>query len=333
MELKRFKFLFTAILLITACKSNSDSNKNPSADSGSQSSAAIYPAETDSTSGQGSPQQGQTPFPYDLLHPSEKYKMPKELTEISAIDVYKKSKLVCVQDQDGKVFIYDIKKNEVKRPIPFGKKGDYEGLANVNDTIYVLSSNGNLHQILFFDSPEQTTKEFPTSLNKENNTEGLCFDSANHRLLIACKNDPGNNLKGVRAVYAFDLRTMKLSEQPVFQIKLDVLKSYLMKTNKQKLLSEELKDLFDPEKGDVTFQPSEIAIHPLSGDMYIISTVGKLMVVLDRSGNIKSIEALSSDIFKQPEGICFKRDGTMFISDEGRSGHGNILEFKYQPPH
>jgi uncharacterized protein YjiK len=332
MELIRFKFLFTAILLITGCKSKSPSDKNFSGDSVSQtSSAAIYPAESDSGPNNLSSRQNPIPFPYDLQQPSEKYKMPKALTEISAIDVYKKSKLVCVQDQDGEVFIYDIKKSEVKRPIPFGKKGDYEGIANVNDTIYVLSSNGNLHQILYFDSPEQTTREFHTPLNKENNTEGLCFDSANYRLMIACKNDPGNNLKGVRAVYAFDLRTMKLNEQPVFKIQLDVLKSFLMKTNQQKLLSEELKDLFDPEKGDVTFQPSEIAVHPLTGDFYIISTVGKLMVVLDRNGEIKSIESLSSDIFKQPEGICFKRDGTMFISDEGRSGHGNILEFKYHP--
>ena len=55
------------------------------------------------------------------------------------------------------------------------------------------------------------------------------------------------------------------------------------------------------------------------------------MVVLDRDGKIKFIQELDSKIFKQPEGICFRRDGTMFISDEGRSGHGNILEFKYQP--
>lgn len=316
------KLFFPAVLFfLLSCGGNISSMENSHADSGA------LAADTFNRQGSFS----SDPFLYDLLHPAEKYKMPQALTEISAIDVYKKSKLVCVQDQDGKVFIYDIKKNEVKRPVPFGKKGDYEGIANVNDTIYVLSSNGNLHQILSFDSPEQNTREFNTPLNKENDTEGLCFDSVNHRLLIACKDDPGNNLKGVRAVYAFDLRTMKLVEQPVFQVKLDVLKSFLLRTNKQKFLSEEFKDLFDSEKGDVTFQPSEIAVHPLTNDFYMISTVGKLMVVLDRKGDIKFIKSLSSDIFKQPEGLCFKRDGTMFISDEGRSGHGNILEFKYQP--
>jgi uncharacterized protein YjiK len=270
-------------------------------------------------------------FAYDLSHPTEKYKMPGSLTEISGINVYRKSKLVCVQDESGKVFIYDLKKGDVKQAILFGKKGDYEAIANVNDTIYVLSSNGNLHQIIAFDSPEQHTVVFNTSLNKGNNTEGLCYDSLSRRLLIACKNDPGQNLKGVRAVYAFDLRTMQLVEKPVFTIQLEALKKFLVDNDKEKLITDEIRDLFDPEKGDVTFQPSEIAIHPLTNDFYMISTVGKLLVVLDHSGQIKFIKALDASLFKQPEGLCFHRDGTMFISDEGRKGNGNILEFKYHP--
>lgn len=257
--------------------------------------------------------------------------MPKELREISAIDIYKKSKLICVEDEDGTIFIFDEKKGEVKHPIHFAKKGDYEGIANVHDTIYVLASNGKLYQILYLDSPEQNTTEISTPLDKDNDTEGLCFDSLNHRLLIACKKKPGSGLKGARAVYAFDLRTMTFNKSPVFVIKLDELKSFLAQYDKEKLLNEEIRNLFDPEKGDLTFQPSEIGIHPVTGDVYVISTVGKLMVVLDKEGQLKFIESLDPNLFKQPEGICFKRDGTMFISDEGRSGHGNILEFKYQP--
>ncbi len=272
----------------------------------------------------------QPDFPYTLMQPTEKYKMPQALTEISAISMYRKSKLICAQDEEGKLFIYDMKKQEVKNPVNFGKKGDYEGIANVHDTIYVLSSNGKLHQILYFDSPEQHTNILSTPLDKENNTEGLCFDSLNHRLLIACKNKPGNGIKGARAVYAFDLGTMMFIQQPVFTVRLEELKRFLMASEKQKLLADELKNLFDPEDGDATFQPSEIAIHPFTNDVYLISTVGKLLVVLNRDGKIKMIESLSSDIFKQPEGLCFKSDGTLFISDEGKSGHGNILEFKYQ---
>src|ERR1043165_1361606 len=159
MELMRLKLLFSAILFITGCKSKSHSDKIHSGDSISRaSSSAVYTAQTDSTSIKDSSHQAKIFFPYDLEHPTEKYKMPGELREISAIDIYKKSKLVCVEDEDGTVFVYDMKKADVKRPIVFGKKGDYEGIANVHDTIYVLSSNGKLHQILYFDTPEQNTK-------------------------------------------------------------------------------------------------------------------------------------------------------------------------------
>jgi len=270
-------------------------------------------------------------FPYDLSHPSDKFKLPDELREISGIDVYKKHKLVCEEDENGKVFIYDAKKGDLKETVKFARHGDYEGIANVNDTIYVLRSDGVLFQVTGFETADQATQEFPTFLNKENNTEGLCFDSANHRLLIACKGDPGNNLSGVRAVYAFDLKRMKLQKNPVYIIHLDELKADLAKVDKSKLINEETRNLLDPEKGDVTFQPSEIAIHPITDEICLISTVGKLMVVMNRAGKILHIESLDPAIFKQPEGLCFLPNGDMYISDEGREGKANILLFKYMP--
>ena len=272
-------------------------------------------------------------FAYDLKHPDEKIKLPDELTEISGIDRYKKSRIVCVNDEKGKVYLYDVKKDELKQGVDFGKKGDYEGIANHNDTICVLSSNGTIHQITGFETDKQKATDFKTFLKKENDTEGLCFDSLNHRLLIACKQDPGNGLRGVRAVYCFDLKTMQLGSKPVYVVKLDDLKNFLLKSDKEKLMGEEIKSFFDPKKGDVTFQPSEIAIHPITDEIYMISTVGKLMVVMNRAGIILHIQSLSEEIFKQPEGLCFFPNGDMYISDEGRAGRANILLFKYQTGH
>ena len=270
-------------------------------------------------------------FPYDLKNPSEKFKVPGELKEISGIDRYKKTKLVCVQDEKGIIYEYDIKKGELKKSVDFGKKGDYEGVANVNDTIYVLESNGNIFQVIDLNSENQRTQEFNTPLNKDNDTEGLCFDSKNNRLLIACKKKAGAGIKNARAIYAFDLKTKQLNESPVYLIDLDEVKSYIAKSDPGKFLSEELKDLSDPKKGDVAFQPSELAIHPISGDIYVIATVGKMLIVLNPAGKIMCMKELDPDLFKQPEGITFMDDGTMLISDEGRGGHGNILKFNYHP--
>jgi uncharacterized protein YjiK len=269
-------------------------------------------------------------FLYDLANPSEKFKLPDQLAEISGIDVYKKSQLVCVQDEKGKVYMYDVKKAELKESVEFGEKGDYEGVANVNDTIWVLSSNGNLLQIADINSSSQKTMEFKTPLNEDNDTEGLCYDAKFNRLLIACKAKAGKDLKGIRAVYAFDLKTKSISATPAYMVKIDDIKSFLAHHDKEKFVTDELKSLLDPEKGDATFQPSEIHIHPVTNEIYLISSVGNLMVIIDRNNTIKYITKMSPDIFKQPEGITFFEDGTMYISDEGRDGHGNILKFNYR---
>ena len=271
------------------------------------------------------------PFPYDLLHPAEKIKLPEALTEVSAIDVYKKSKMVCVQDEKGSVYVYDLAKAVLKEEVGFGSKGDYEGVANVHDTIWVLSSDGNLHRIVHFNTKNQKTKEFNTPLNKENDTEGLCYDEKYNRLLIACKEKPGAAMKGMRAIYAFDLPSGSIVTIPAYTIRLDDIRQFLRQNSAEKFMTNELRAFLDPGKGDVTFQPSEIHLHPISNQLYILSSVGKLLLVLSRENKIQHIVSLDPSTFRQPEGMTFLQDGTMYIADEGGDGHGNILKFNYRP--
>ena len=82
-------------------------------------------------------------------------------------------------------------------------------------------------------------------------------------------------------------------------------------------------------ESETSFQPSGIAIHPIDGEIYIISSVGKLLIILDRRGKVLEVKALDPKIFRQPEGICFSPAGDMFISSEGQGGKGYILKFKF----
>ncbi len=79
---------------------------------------------------------------------------------------------------------------------------------------------------------------------------------------------------------------------------------------------------------ETSFKPSGLSIHPLSGDIYLISSIGKLLIVMDRSGKILDIHELDDKIFRQPEGICFSPSGDLYISNEGQGGKGYILKFK-----
>ena len=67
-----------------------------------------------------------------------KWEMPKELDEISGITWAGENKIACVQDEEGIIFIYNLTSSLVEKTINFSKAGDYEGLAIIDSTAYVL---------------------------------------------------------------------------------------------------------------------------------------------------------------------------------------------------
>jgi uncharacterized protein YjiK len=266
-------------------------------------------------------------IPFDFNHPLEFIKLPQSLHEISGIAFYRKRELACVQDEKGIIFFYDIKKDKLRNNIKFAKNKDYEGIANVNDTLFVLSSNGEIAEI---DSNSENgyANTYNTFLSKNNNCEGLCFDKKNNRLLVACKGKPEKHTAshGMKAVYAFDLASKTLIKQPVYIIDPDSVKRHLVETEQRNFIQR----LFgkNSSEKEFLFEPSEISIDPFNNDVYILSSVGKTILQLDEDGTIISAYHLDPEIYKQPEGLTFSADGNMFISDEGREGKANLIRIK-----
>ena len=266
------------------------------------------------------PKANHTPgFKYDLQHPSREFDLPHSLREISGITFYSDHRLACIQDEKGKIYIYNLKKEDVKESVDFAADHDYEAIALVNDTVYVLHSTGTLFEVTHFDTDSQQTKKYDTFLKKENNTEGLCYDNQDHQLLIACK---GVSFKteqeDEKEIYAFDISTHQLNPNPKYSIRLKVFAKF-MRTNNMKIPAGENKNSF--------FEPSEIAVHPLTKEIYVLSSVGKLIVVLDRNGNIKEVAFIDPALAAHPEGMTFSENGNLFISSEGTGKKKVILEF------
>ena len=80
------------------------------------------------------------------------------------------------------------------------------------------------------------------------------------------------------------------------------------------------------KKRSVEIMPSGIAIHPQTKEMYITDARNSLLLILDASGNFKSINDLDGKEFHQAEGIAFDINGGLFISNEASKGGGNILK-------
>jgi hypothetical protein len=254
---------------------------------------------------------GDSAFAYDLSSPEAVYFMPKSLKEISGIQYKDENLIACIEDNNGIIYLYDTKKQEIVQEIIFGDKGDYEDLAIVKEDYYILRSDG----VIFKKSMGGEYINYPTFLNQYNNTEGMCFDTKSNSLLIACKDEGGNGLnKHQKSIYSFSLLNHKLNQKPV----LIVNTKNLFHKKKHTHLTADLEN----------FSPSGIAINPLTDHLFLISAKGNTLIEFNEDGNILFIEKLPVHQFSQPEGICFSPQGDLYISNEGKEGQGTILRFK-----
>ena len=221
---------------------------------------------------------------YDLSVPVNTYILPAVLNEISGICFLSDTAIACVQDEDGKIFIFNPSTEKISQTIDFARDGDYEDIAKVRDAFYILRSDGSL-----FKHSGGKTEKIDTELSADNNTESLCFDAAQNTLIIGCKEEEKN-------FYSYKLNE-GLVKEPLFTIHHDKI------------------------------SPSAIAIHPVTKNYFVLSK--NKILVLSREGKISDELDLKQSLFAQPEGLSFKENGNILISNEAKGKQATIHEFKF----
>ena len=250
----------------------------------------------------------------DTLSPvtiDQRWELPGNLVEISGMAPYG-AYFACIQDEDGTIFMFNPKTGKVDREIPFGPFGDYEGIAIVGDTAWVLRSDGRLFELPQFARAMTAIVEYETPLSAKNNCEGLFYDRKNNRLLVSVKDkDPvgGTDYKGI---YAFDLRLKKMLMDPIYKIG-------------EHRDAGETSQKIKGSKGK-TVRPSEIAIHPRTGELYVLDGPASGLLVLNEKGEIVREYALDKKDFPQAEGLIINANGDIYISNEGGKGTATILK-------
>lgn len=245
-----------------------------------------------------------------------KWDLPLDLNEVSGIRWISEDKIACVQDEDGTIFIYNINTNLVEKKIDFGKSGDYEALTTTDSSAYVMESSGIIFEIENYLSSNFQTKEYQTPFSGKNNMESLTADTLKNRLLYTVKDkDPNSDV--YKGIYAFDLTTKKTKSLPILKIPLN---DPIFKSG----------DTDDDVEASSNFYPSDIAIHPTTGNLYILEGKNPQLLILDSLGKPIKLHKLYKESFPQPEGITFAPDGRIYISNEGKNGSANILEVEFK---
>ncbi|MCB0520478.1 MAG: SdiA-regulated domain-containing protein [Lewinellaceae bacterium] len=273
-------------------------------------------------------------FPYDLDEPNVSFEMPESLKEISGLSMTADGQhLAAVNDEEGKIFILDKMTGEITGEYNFWDDGDYEGIEVVGDDCWVMKSSGTLYQVKNYASKDRLVNKFRSFLNKANDIEGLAYDPVKNSLLIGCKGKAYENddHPHEKAIYEFKLDELMVMNEPVYLLTLPDMREYLDHLQGgEKDHLDKLQEIFSEQENEMIFSPSGIAVHPLTDEIYVTSSKGKMLLVLDRQGHIVYLEKLKKKIHQQPEGICFDADGTLFIANEGKDGKAKLYKYRYR---
>jgi uncharacterized protein YjiK len=172
----------------------------------------------------------------------------------------------------------------------------------------MLIATGSVVQVMTKDS-SFTTKEFTLDRGGNSEFEAMYLGADGKSLVLLCK-ECSKEKDEIRTAYRFDLATLTFSSEPLYSINIA-----------------DIKKLLNDDKAE--FKPSAAGINPANGKLYIVASVGKLLVVADKNGKIEQVFRLDPTLYNQPEGMTFAPNGDLYISNEGGGGIATILKFVY----
>ncbi len=214
-------------------------------------------------------------------------------------------------DEKGDLFILD-KLQTLVQDYNFGAKGDYEDIALYYGVPYILESKGIITKIIRDSAGVRGVEVGRLNISGTNDFETMYADTARKALVIVCKNCDMDKKSQISA-FAFYPDSTGFDINPLFRMNADTIKA------------------MSPHKTS-KFQPSAGSIHPVLKKLFLISSASNQMVIADLDGNPETVTELGKKLFPQPEGLTFKRDGTMFISNEAATNpKSSILGFVYKP--
>src|ERR1035437_843849 len=247
--------------------------------------------------------------PYYNLNKPYVVKLPSELDEVSGIAYYgKDNSLFAESDDKGCLYKIFLNKPTDIRKWKFSHKRDYEDIVLHDSIFYILNNNGDIVSLSFLkDSLIAHEYKFPE--NGKYEFESLYYDDKLQKLVLMCK-DCEIDKNATVSTYTFDLQQFIYSS------------SYTIDAGN-------IAEMINPKS--TRFKPSGASVNPVTGELYILSSINKLLVVAERNGTVKEIYNLDPSLFNQPEGITFTPNGNLFISNEaGTAEPATILFYQFK---
>lgn len=228
--------------------------------------------------------------------------LPSSLHEASGLAVAGQESVYLHNDEEGEIYLFNIRSGSIMKlasiswpPI----KEDFEGIAVITGSIYMMTSDGELFEIddVSTDKPHQVVGARKITTDLEENCEFEGLHHLDNLLLMPCKEDLNQASSDRFRVFAFDTSTESTSE----------------------FLSLNTRGI----EGIKKIAPT--AFEATARYYYIISE--DRLVRLDRITLQGDSFQLSTDLHSQVEGIAIFPDGTIILVEDNRRGLARLTRY------
>ncbi len=240
---------------------------------------------------------------YDLkVETATHWKLPGRLEEISGLAMTLDNRLIAHNDEKAVIHEIDYQNGvivkafqlaDMKAPV----NGDFEGIATVNDQVYLVTSSGRIYEgSRGAEGASVLYNSYATGVGRDYEIEGLAYDASQQALLLMSKGSRRADLKEQLVLYRWSLEKKQLIEDAHIVIPVIEFTRYI---------------------GGKEFQPSGIERHPVSGNYFVVAARQGAIAEVTPWGQVVAARQFPAQWHRQPEGITFAADGTLIIADEG----------------
>lgn len=233
---------------------------------------------------------------------SKQWKLPGRLQEISGLAMTTDDRLLAHNDEKGVIYEIDYQKGQIVKAFQLADiakpiAADFEGIAAVDNRVYLVTSSGRLYECSEGTDGESVLFNiYTTGVGRDYEIEGLAYDASQRALLLITKDARRPELKGQLVIYHWAIDKKQLNEGAHIVMP-------IIGFSRQG----------DAEK----FQPSGIERHPVSGNYFVVAARQGAIAEVTPEGQVVAVKQFPAEQHRQTEGITFAADGTLIVADEG----------------
>ena len=259
-------------------------------------------------------------FRYDI-DGFEQWKLPKSLREISGLTVTDNGQVFAHADERGVVHQLDYNGGRLVRSFALGEgqgkpiKGDFEGIAAVDDALFMITSSGTLYEFRpGMDGSRVAFTPRPTQAEAICEVEGLTYHPQAQGLYIACKHVFGSRFSKDLLVLFYSLT-----------------RAELVPAKHLRIAAQDVAVAVAGLAPEATVNPSAVALARRTNTLLLLAAKQGLVLELGLDGTIVTVFSWPMERYhRQSEGLVQLMDGTLLVADEGKNKRGRLGVYRPQ---